>query len=194
MNEYKFARKNCTLYLTFQICFVVHITNSLFHKYIFLELSVTLQVSFPFHVMCHFGTNTEDWAALITRVTLGGVMLPHGLQKTLGMFGGNGFSATMEFMTGMGMPAVIVFLVIIGESLGALGLIFGFLTRFCAASFVIIMGGAAFMHAGNGFFMNWMGAQAGEGFEYHLLMIGMGLALAVSGGGKWAIDGLIKKH
>ena len=32
-------------------------------------------------------------------------------------------------------------------------------------------------HAANGFFMNWFGNQKGEGFEYHLLAIGLALAL-----------------
>jgi putative oxidoreductase len=47
------------------------------------------------------------------------------------------------------------------------------------------------VHGQNGFFMNWSGSQKGEGFEYHLLTIGVGLVLLVRGGGKWAIDTLI---
>jgi putative oxidoreductase len=35
----------------------------------------------------------------------------------------------------------------------------------------------------NGFFMNWFGTQAGERYEYHLLVIGMALALIIAGGG-----------
>lgn len=67
---------------------------------------------------------------------------------------------------------IVTLLVILGESLGALGLITGFLTRFCAAGISVIMIGAIFMsHAANGFFMNWSGKQGGEGFEYHLLAI-----------------------
>ena len=51
------------------------------------------------------------------------------------------------------------------------------------------MTGAIFMvHLPNGFFMNWFGNQAGEGFEYHLLAIGMAAALMIAGGGKWSVD------
>jgi putative oxidoreductase len=51
------------------------------------------------------------------------------------------------------------------------------------------MTGAIFMvHLSNGFFMNWFGKQAGEGFEYHLLAIGMAVALMIAGGGKWSVD------
>jgi len=36
--------------------------------------------------------------------------------------------------------------------------------------------------------MNWMGTQKGEGFEYHILAIAIGLALAIMGGGLWSVD------
>ncbi len=135
--------------------------------------------------------STEDsLAPLVIRVTLGAVMLPHGAQKALGMFGGGGFTATMKGMSqGMGIPAVVVFLIILSEFLGSIGLILGVATRFCAFGTFSIMTGAIFMvHLPNGFFMNWFGSQAGEGFEYHLLAIGMALALMIAGGGKWSVD------
>lgn len=135
----------------------------------------------------------EAWSSLILRVTLGLVMLPHGAQKLLGWFGGFGFAGTMGMFTDkMHLLWIVAFLVIIGESFGSLGLILGCLTRFTAASLVLIMLGAITMvHWPNGFFMNWFGKQAGEGFEYHLLVIGMSVALMVAGGGKWSVDRLI---
>ena len=138
----------------------------------------------------------DDGSALILRVMLGVVMFPHGAQKLLGWFGGFGFSGTMGFFTGkMGIPAVIALLVIIGESLGSLALIAGFLTRFTAASLAIIMVGAiALVHWPYGFFANWFGNQAGEGFEYHLLVIAICAALIVRGGGKGSVDRLIAEN
>lgn len=129
-------------------------------------------------------------AALIARLTLALVILPHGLQKTLGLFGGYGFSGTMAYFTGTaGLPALLAFLVIMAESVGALSIALGFLTRFCAASIAIVMVGAIHMvHWNNGFFMNWYGTQPGEGFEYHLLVIGLALSLIVSGAGSLSID------
>ncbi|MGH7233138.1 MAG: DoxX family protein [Nitrospiraceae bacterium] len=126
------------------------------------------------------------------RVTLGVVMFAHGAQKLLGWFGGNGFSGTMGFFTNvMHLPWLIAFLVIIGESVGALGLIAGLLTRFTAASFIVIMlGPIATVHWPVGFFMNWFGQQQGEGFEYHLLVIAISAALLITGGGKWSLDGV----
>lgn len=136
----------------------------------------------------------DDILQLILRLTLGIVIFPHGAQKLLGWFGGGGFSATMQGMTGMGLPAVIVFLVIMAESFGALGLITGFLTRFSAFGISVVMLGAIFtVHAKVGFFMNWMGQQQGEGFEYHLLVLGIALVLMIRGGGKFSVDGAVTK-
>ena len=136
-----------------------------------------------------FGTQ-NDYTGLIMRLVLGGVMLPHGLQKVFGMFGGAGLQATMNAFTAkMGLPAPVAVLVILAESAGALGLIFGFCTRLCALGIAMVMGGAIFfVHAHHGFFMNWFGQQGGEGFEYHLLAIGLAVALLLHGGGKWSLD------
>jgi len=137
---------------------------------------------------------TDDrWSGLILRIMLALVIFPHGAQKLLGWFGGNGFEGTMGFFTQqMGMPWLIAFLVIIGESLGALAIALGLFTRFSAASLgVIMLGAVAMVHWPHGLFMNWFGQQAGEGFEFHLLVIGMALALVANGGGKWSLDRVI---
>jgi putative oxidoreductase len=133
---------------------------------------------------------TEDsLSLLLVRLPLGIVMLAHGLQKTLGLFGGPGFSGTMGMFTSQGMPALLAFLVILSESLGSLGLIVGFLTRVAAFGCASVMLGAIGMvHWQNGFFMNWFGKQPGEGFEYHLLVLGMALALLIGGGGRASVD------
>ncbi len=131
--------------------------------------------------------------SLLLRLTLGIVMLPHGLQKTIGLFGGNGFSGTYGyFTTQMGMPGIVALLVILAESLGALGLIIGFGTRLGALGVAAVMSGAITMvHWQHGFFMNWAGKQAGEGFEYHLLALGIAIVLMIKGGGALSVDRLI---
>jgi putative oxidoreductase len=131
----------------------------------------------------------DSLSLLLVRLALGIVMLPHGLQKTLGLFGGPGFSGTIGMFTSQGMPALLAFLVILSESLGSLGLIVGFLTRVAAFGCAAVMLGAIGMvHWPNGFFMNWLGKQSGEGFEYHILALGMALALLIGGGGKASVD------
>ena len=133
---------------------------------------------------------TDDSLPLmIVRLALGIVMLPHGAQKALGLFGGPGYTGTMAMFTSQGMPAALAFLVILGESAGSLGLIVGFLSRIAGFGISCIMLGAiAMVHLPNGFFMNWSGQQAGEGFEYHILALGMALAVLVGGGGKSSVD------
>jgi len=142
-----------------------------------------------------FATN-RDGGSLIIRVTLGLVMFPHGAQKLFGWFGGYGLSGTMGFFTEqLGIPALLAMLVILAESLGSLALLAGVLTRFAAVGIGASMTSAILMvHASNGFFMNWYGAQNGEGYEYHLLVIGMALALLVRGGGRYAVDTLIARR
>lgn len=132
----------------------------------------------------------NDTTALVARLTLGVVMFPHGAQKVLGWFGGYGFSGTMGFFTGqMGIPAVFAFLAILAEFAGALGLITGLLSRVAAFGIASVMLVAIFMgHLDHGFFMNWFGNQKGEGYEYHLLAIGLALIVMIRGGGKYSVD------
>jgi len=139
-----------------------------------------------------FQTN-DDIATMVLRVLLGVVFFPHGMQKLLGWFGGPGFEGTMGFFTGtLGIPVIFAFLAIIAEGLGSLGLITGFLTRLSAFGIAVNMAVAVYMlHWQNGFFMNWFGNQKGEGFEYHILVIAIAIALIIKGGGKWSVDRIV---
>jgi putative oxidoreductase len=136
-----------------------------------------------------FKTN-NDWTGLVIRLTIGLILFPHGAQKMLGIFGGYGFSGTIGFFTGtMHLPWLIGFSVIIIEFFGSLSLIAGFASRLWSVLVIIEMLGAVITtHANNGFFMNWTGNQKGEGFEYHLLMIGLVLAILINGSGKLSVD------
>ena len=137
----------------------------------------------------------DEWSLLVLRVLLGIVMFPHGAQKIFGWFGGYGFAGTMaNFTDRMHIPWFFAFLAILAESLGSWGLIIGFLTRIAAFGVLCNMMVAIWMvHFPHGFFMNWAGKQKGEGFEYHLLAIGMCVALMIAGGGKWSVDRAIAK-
>jgi putative oxidoreductase len=137
---------------------------------------------------------SNDVALTILRVVLGVVFLAHGSQKMLGLFGGFGFHATMGFFTHMGMPAPVALLIICTEFFGGLGLIVGLLTRIASLGIAGLMIGAIFMvHLQNGFFMNWMGTQKGEGFEYHLLALAIAAALLLRGAGAFSLDRTLSK-
>jgi len=121
-----------------------------------------------------------DAALFIVRVVAGTIMAAHGAQKVFGAFGGAGLAATAEKMGPIGYPVAI------GECFGGLGLIVGFLTRFSAASNIVIMIGAiAMVHGKNGFFMS-----AG-GFEYNLALIGLLAPTLIAGPGRWAVGRLL---
>jgi putative oxidoreductase len=130
---------------------------------------------------------------LILRLTLAVVMFPHGAQKTLGWFGGHGLRGTLASFTKSGFPPALTLLAMMAEFLGPLGLAIGLLTRVAALGIALVMLVAITVHKQHGFFMNWFGAQAGEGVEYHLLALGLALALIVNGAGAWSIDALIAR-
>jgi len=131
----------------------------------------------------------------IARLTLGLVILPHGAQKLLGLFGGNGYSSTMDFFTTqMGLPSLVGFSIIMIEFFGAISLILGLFSRLWAISLIGMFIGIIYTtQLSHGFFMNWFGNQSGEGYEYSLLVIGLALTIVVNGSGKWSVDHLISK-
>ncbi len=141
-------------------------------------------------------STSDDLTLTILRVVLGVVFFAHGAQKMLGWFGGYGFHGTMGFFTHqLGIPAPLAFLAIITEFFGGLGLIFGLLTRIPALGIGVEMISVIFMvHLPNGFFMNWTGAQKGEGFEYHLLAIAISAVLLLRGAGAYSVDRALSRN
>jgi len=137
----------------------------------------------------------NDTAPLVLRFVLAVVIFPHGAQKLIGWFGGNGLNGTLGWFTeGLGVPWILAFLVIVAEFFGSLALAVGFLSRIAAAGIGCVMTGAVLLvHLQNGFFMNWQGTKSGEGFEYHLLALAIVVSLLITGGGRWSIDGFLNR-
>jgi putative oxidoreductase len=131
----------------------------------------------------------DSFSLFVLRIALGIVILPHGLQKVFGWFGGWGFQSTMGWFASIGIPAFLGILAIAADTAGAVALIAGAGTRIAAFAIGVNMAVAALLvHRANGFFMNWSGAQAGEGFEFHILAAAMALVLVIAGGGRWSVD------
>ena len=146
-----------------------------------------------FHRLLH---TDFDRTLTFLRLVLGAVFFAHGAQKMLGWYGGAGFDATMSIFTeGMSIPAPLAFLAIATEFFGSLALILGLLGRVAGVAILVEMIVAVFLvHLPFGFFMNWTGIQAGEGFEYHLLAIAIALPIAVKGAGAWSLDHALDKR
>lgn len=122
------------------------------------------------------GHPADNFALLAVRVVAGVIFAAHGSQKLFGAFGGQGLEATVTMMGMIGYPVAI------GEFFGGLGLIVGFLTRFSAASLIVVMIGAiATVHGKNGFFLS-----AG-GFEYNFALIGLLLPTLIAGPGTYSV-------
>jgi putative oxidoreductase len=118
-----------------------------------------------------------DISLLVLRVVVGVIMTVHGGQKLFSWFEGPG----MEKMIESNGP-VLGYLVAIGECFGGMGLIVGFLSRFSAASNIVIMLGAIYLvHGKNGLLM-----QKG-GFEYNLALIGLLVPILLCGPGRISI-------
>jgi len=134
---------------------------------------------------------SDTLALMMIRIPLGVIFIAHGSQKLLGLFGGQGLTATFRtFEEKMGIPPVFTFLAIIAEFGGGIGILLGFLTRLSGAGIAAVMAVAIWkVHLANGFFMNWfMSPGRGHGIEYNLALLGMALALVFKGGGPWSVD------
>jgi putative oxidoreductase len=125
---------------------------------------------------------------LLLRAIVGVIFALHGAQKLFGAFGGPGLEAMVQPPPdGMGP---LGYLVTIGEFFGGLGLVVGFLSRFSAASLIVIMIGAiVLVHGQHGFFLG-TGPESTlkeAGFEYNLALIGLLLPILLAGPGNCAI-------
>jgi putative oxidoreductase len=98
------------------------------------------------------------------------------------------------FTKSIGLPYIFALGIILAESLGMIALALGLFSRFLSVSIIAIMLGAIVtVHGQFGFFMNWGGNQAGEGFEFHVLVIALAVVTALHGAGAFSLDGLLFK-
>jgi len=133
-------------------------------------------------------------AQLLIRLALGVVIFPHGAQKVLGWFGGPGYGATVTAFSALGFPLWAIILLMFSEFCGSLLLVLGLFTRVWALTIGAALAICLKMnHLQYGFFMNWFGQQQGEGYEYHLLALGIALALVVRGGGRLSLDRILAR-
>ena len=120
------------------------------------------------------------------RVVTGVIMIVHGWQK----FFVDGIAGVSAFFGSMGIPAAGVGAVAVAtiELVGGLLLLAGLGTRVVGALFAAAMIGAiVFVHGANGFLAT------GGGYEFVLLLAGVGVTLALTGGGRFSVDALIKR-
>jgi putative oxidoreductase len=122
-------------------------------------------------------TTREDWGKLCLRVSIGGLMLFHGLDKLL-----NGVAGIEGMLAAKGLPAAAVYGVYVGEVIAPLLILAGVFVRsaglLLAINMVVAIGMA---HSGDLFALSPHGGWA---VELQMLYLLGGLALALMGGGR----------
>lgn len=134
-------------------------------------------------------TSTNNHGAFLTRITLGTILLAHGLLKIFVFT----IPGTVGFFGSLGLPPIVAHLTIFGEVVGGTALILGIYPRLVALLSLPILIGAAWAHIGNG----WVFSNQGGGWEFPVLLIVLAIAVSLQGAGSFAIkrlpliDGLI---
>lgn len=133
----------------------------------------------------------EEFAYLLLRVAAGAILIPHGMQKLFGSFGGPGMNGFIGLLQKVGypMPAVWGWLIALLEFGGGILLVIGLFTRPVAVLVLIFMLEAARFHLGVGGFF-W----TARGNEYPLLFAVVALMLVIRGGGPYSVDARMSKE
>lgn len=124
-------------------------------------------------------THTAPYAALLLRVSLGAVLLAHGLVLKVLTFAVPG---TVGYFESIGYPGYFAYFVIIGEIGGGLALILGVWTRAIAILLLPIMIGATLQHVGNG----WVFSAPKGGWEFPVFLTAMLVVQSLLGDGAYA--------
>ncbi len=123
-------------------------------------------------------------ACLVLRVVLGVIMIPHGMQKLFGAFGGPGLEKTAAFFSSVGLNpgslwAWVAALVELG---GGIFLVIGFLTRVAAFLVAVEMATAILKVHAPKFFVS------GGGMEFALALAAVATGVLILGGGPFSVD------
>jgi putative oxidoreductase len=124
------------------------------------------------------------YAEAILRIGLGLILIPHGLQKLFGWFGGAGLARFAQIFEGLGYSPGLFWasVVALTESVGGLLLVIGLFTRPAALAVVIFMINAIHVTSAKGFFWTQQGA------EYSILLLLVALYFLIRGGGAFSLD------
>ncbi|HEY7301240.1 MAG TPA: DoxX family protein [Xanthobacteraceae bacterium] len=131
-----------------------------------------------------------EYAEPILRIVLGAVLIPHGMQKLFGAFGGAGFAANAALFDRLGFTPGVFWGTLVGctEFFGGILLVLGLFTRFAAAAVLIFMLVAMKFTSARGFF--WTGG----GMEYSLLIGVCALFFLIRGGGRCSLDHMMGRE
>ena len=127
----------------------------------------------------------SDLVHVVLRVALGGILIPHGMQKLFGSFGGLGLEKNAALFDKIGYAPGMFWGTLVGctELIGGILLVIGLFTRPAAAAVVIFMiNGVYFTAKTGGFF--W----TARGSEFPILILVVALFILIRGSGAWSVD------
>lgn len=145
-------------------------------------MAISTSTSPPFTI-ARPGGGMEDTAKLLLRLTLGVLMLLHGINKITG-----GIDPILGMVAKAGLPAAFGYLVYVGEVAAPLLLIAGAWTRAAAVVLVINMVVAvALVHVGE---LATLAPTGGWALELQGFYLAMALAIALLGAGRYSAGGI----
>jgi len=121
----------------------------------------------------------KEYGALVARLSLGVILLAHGLLKVLVFT----IPGTVGFFESLGLPAIAAYATIFGEVVGGIAIIAGVYTRLAALLSIPLLLGATFTHVANG----WVFSNPGGGWEFPALLVALAVVVALQGAGAFAI-------
>jgi putative oxidoreductase len=129
-----------------------------------------------------------DIVWLLLRLAAGLIVVPHGMQKLFGMFGGGGLAGTAAFFDKIGYSPGSFWAPVVGcvEFFGGLLLAIGLFTRPAAALLAIQFVFVTYFHASRGFFA--------PGIEFPLLWLTVFVFFMIRGGGAMSVDSKMSKE
>ena len=122
---------------------------------------------------------SQEYAALILRVSLGIMFIAHGLLKIMVFT----LPGAAGFFESVGFPGWMAYVVAYAEVGGGLLLISGFAVRAVSIALTPILLGATYVHLGAG----WVFSNEGGGWEYPAFLTVATVVQALLGPGKFAL-------
>lgn len=132
-----------------------------------------------------------DITHAVLRIALGAILIPHGLQKLFGAFGGMGFEKNAALFDKLGYTPGVFWGTLVGctELIAGSLLVIGLFTRPAAFAIVIFMLNAVYFTSTTGGFF-W----TARGSEFSILILVVALFLLIRGAGPWSVDRTIGRE
>ena len=122
----------------------------------------------------------SDIARLLLRVTLGSLILFHGIHKLI-----HGIGSVKSMVHSAGLPEIVAYGVYVGELIAPIFIILGLYARFASAILGVNMLMAMFLAYGFSFSLSKYGGLA---MESPLLFFVMSLLVVLLGSGRYAVN------